>query len=141
VMSACSSLVIIVKDGDSRIVQFSHFSVKEFLTANRLAEPIEMSRAITFDSRLRIRFLHKHALASSSDWTIALTVTTSRTSRWLDTLLSTGPRMPGLRMRRHASRMGWNVCLTQTSHTLQRGFGFTTKMGRSFHVYHVPRET
>jgi ankyrin repeat protein len=40
VMSACSSLVIIVKDGDSRIVQFSHFSVKEFLTASRLAEPI-----------------------------------------------------------------------------------------------------
>jgi ankyrin repeat protein len=40
VMSTCSSLVIIVKDGDSRIVQFSHFSVKEFLTANRLAEPI-----------------------------------------------------------------------------------------------------
>ena len=40
VMSACSSLVIIVKDGHSRIVQFSHFSVKEFLTANRLVEPI-----------------------------------------------------------------------------------------------------
>jgi Ankyrin repeats (3 copies) len=27
-------------DGDSRVVQFSHFSVKEFLTADRLAEPI-----------------------------------------------------------------------------------------------------
>jgi ankyrin repeat protein len=40
VMSACSSLVVIVKDGDSQIVQFSHFSVKEFLTANRLADPI-----------------------------------------------------------------------------------------------------
>jgi hypothetical protein len=40
VMSACLSLVMIVKDGKSRIVQFSHFSVKEFLTANRLAEPI-----------------------------------------------------------------------------------------------------
>ena len=40
VMSACSSLVMIVNDGDSRIVQFSHFSVKEFLIANRLAEPI-----------------------------------------------------------------------------------------------------
>jgi hypothetical protein len=40
VMSACSSLVAIVKDGDSQIVQFSHFSVKEFLTADRLAEPI-----------------------------------------------------------------------------------------------------
>ena len=41
VMSACSSLVMIVKDGNSRVVQFSHFSVKEFLTANRLAEPIK----------------------------------------------------------------------------------------------------
>jgi hypothetical protein len=40
VTSACSSLVTIVKDGDSRVVQFSHFSVKEFLTAERLAEPI-----------------------------------------------------------------------------------------------------
>jgi hypothetical protein len=40
VMSACSSLVTIVKDGDSPIVQFSHFSVKEFLTADRLAKPI-----------------------------------------------------------------------------------------------------
>ena len=40
VMSACSSLVTIVKDGDSRIVQFSHFSVKEFLTTDRLAKPI-----------------------------------------------------------------------------------------------------
>jgi len=40
VMSACSSLVTVVKDRNSRVVQFSHFSVKEFLTANRLAEPI-----------------------------------------------------------------------------------------------------
>jgi hypothetical protein len=40
IMSTCSSLVIIVEDGDSRIVQFSHFSVKEFLTSDRLAEPI-----------------------------------------------------------------------------------------------------
>jgi ankyrin repeat protein len=40
VMSACSSLVMIVKHGDSLVVQFSHFSVKEFLTAERLAEPI-----------------------------------------------------------------------------------------------------
>ena len=41
VKSTCSSLVTIVEDGDTRIVQFSHFSVKEFLTADRLrlAEP------------------------------------------------------------------------------------------------------
>jgi hypothetical protein len=40
IMLACSSLVTIVKDGNLRIVQFSHFSVKEFLTADRLAEPM-----------------------------------------------------------------------------------------------------
>ena len=37
VLSACSSLITIVKDQDSRLVQFSHFSVKEFLTSGRLA--------------------------------------------------------------------------------------------------------
>jgi Ankyrin repeats (many copies)/Ankyrin repeats (3 copies) len=40
IMLACSSLVTIATVGDSRIVQFSHFSVKEFLTATRLAEPV-----------------------------------------------------------------------------------------------------
>ena len=34
---ACSSLIAIVKDGDSRVVQFAHFSVKEYLTSSRLA--------------------------------------------------------------------------------------------------------
>jgi hypothetical protein len=39
VMSACSSLVNIVDDGDSRrIVQFSHYSVKEYLMSDRFAE-------------------------------------------------------------------------------------------------------
>ena len=38
VLSACSSLVMIVEDGASRIVQFSHFSVKEYLMSSRLAE-------------------------------------------------------------------------------------------------------
>ena len=38
VISACSSLVTVVKIGESRIVQFSHFSVKEFLMSSRLAE-------------------------------------------------------------------------------------------------------
>jgi len=40
VMSACSSLVMIVNERNSRVVQFSHFSVKDFLTADRLVEPI-----------------------------------------------------------------------------------------------------
>ena len=36
-LSACSSLIAIVQTGSSRIVHFSHFSVKEFLTSPRLA--------------------------------------------------------------------------------------------------------
>ena len=38
VLSACSSLVAVVNQGHSRVVQFSHFSVKEFLMSKRLAE-------------------------------------------------------------------------------------------------------
>jgi serine/threonine-protein phosphatase 6 regulatory ankyrin repeat subunit B len=37
VLSACSSLISIVDREGSRVVQFSHFSVKEFLTSKRLA--------------------------------------------------------------------------------------------------------
>jgi len=36
VLSACSTLIAIVDRPDSKIVQFSHFSVKEFLTSDRL---------------------------------------------------------------------------------------------------------
>ncbi|KAH9037397.1 ankyrin repeat-containing domain protein [Lactarius deliciosus] len=38
VLSTCSSLITVVPDGDSRVVQFSHFSVKEYLTSARLAQ-------------------------------------------------------------------------------------------------------
>jgi hypothetical protein len=41
VLSACSSLVTVVIDDGSRVVQFSDFSVKEFLTSNRLAGCVE----------------------------------------------------------------------------------------------------
>ena len=37
VLSTCSSLITLVDDGDSHVIQFSHFSVKEFLTSDRLA--------------------------------------------------------------------------------------------------------
>jgi hypothetical protein len=60
VMSACSSLVTIVKDRDSRVVQFSHFSVKEFLTTDRLAEPI---RDV---SRYHIRLEAAHAILAQA---------------------------------------------------------------------------
>jgi hypothetical protein len=60
VMSTCSSLVVVVKDKDSRIVQFSHFSVKEYLTANRLAEPI---RGV---SRFHIRLEAAHTILAQA---------------------------------------------------------------------------
>ena len=37
VLTSCSSLITIIETEDSRVVQFSHFSVKEFLTSERLA--------------------------------------------------------------------------------------------------------
>jgi ankyrin repeat protein len=40
VLSTCSSLVTIVPSGNSRVVQFSHFSVKEYLTSPRLARSL-----------------------------------------------------------------------------------------------------
>ncbi len=36
-LTSCSSLIAIVDTGHSRVVQFSHFSVKEYLTSTRLA--------------------------------------------------------------------------------------------------------
>ena len=44
VLSACSSLVSVVIEDGFRIVQFSHFSVKEFLTSDRLACCLEVSQ-------------------------------------------------------------------------------------------------
>src|SRR5260370_20764798 len=38
VLSTCSSLITIFHNDDSRVVQFSHFSVKEYLTSPRLAQ-------------------------------------------------------------------------------------------------------
>ena len=38
VLSTCSSLVSIVDEEDSQIIQFSHFSVKEFLTSSRIGD-------------------------------------------------------------------------------------------------------
>jgi len=36
VLSACSTLITLIENNDSKIVQFSHFSVKEYLTSDRL---------------------------------------------------------------------------------------------------------
>jgi ankyrin repeat protein len=38
VLSTCSSLIAIIPHDDSRVVQFSHFSVREYLTSSRLTQ-------------------------------------------------------------------------------------------------------
>ena len=40
-LTSCSSLIVIIETEDSRVVQFSHFSVKEFMTSTRLASSIQ----------------------------------------------------------------------------------------------------
>src|SRR6266849_4382282 len=41
ILSTCSSLIAIVDTGRTQVVQFSHFSVKEYLTSDRLASASE----------------------------------------------------------------------------------------------------
>ena len=43
VFSACSTLITVVKVDDEDVVQFSHFSVKEFLVSNRIANSDRVS--------------------------------------------------------------------------------------------------
>jgi ankyrin repeat protein len=46
VLSTCSGLITVGRSGDSRVIQFSHFSVKEYLTSPRLARSpcVDVSR-------------------------------------------------------------------------------------------------
>ncbi|KAH8979310.1 hypothetical protein EDB92DRAFT_1821088 [Lactarius akahatsu] len=66
VLSACSSLVAVVMDGDSQVVQFSHFSVKEFLTSNRLASSFEE------ESRFHIRLESAHTILAQASLGVLL---------------------------------------------------------------------
>src|SRR6266702_2864417 len=66
----CPSLITIVGSHGSRVVQFSHFSVEEFLKSVRLATSNE---DITFSPTLRTRPLPRHPLEFYFVWTIAST--------------------------------------------------------------------
>ncbi|KAH9178021.1 hypothetical protein EDB89DRAFT_2239740 [Lactarius sanguifluus] len=66
VLSACSSLVAVVMDGGSRVVQFSHFSVKEFLTSDRLAS------SLGEESRFHIRLESAHTILAQASLGVLL---------------------------------------------------------------------
>jgi len=126
-LSSCSSLIGIVDSGDSRVVQFSHFSVKEFLTSPRLATPI--------------RDIYHYHIALEPAHTIlgqacigALLRLDERaedgraksTPLSLDMLRNTGLHARTSRKSRRAYGKGWTVSLIWTSHTSRRGSGCTT---------------
>ncbi|KAF8469399.1 hypothetical protein DFH94DRAFT_656891, partial [Russula ochroleuca] len=60
VLSTCSSLIAIVDDGGYQVVQFSHFSVKEYLTSDRLA------RSSTDVSRYHILLEPAHTILAQA---------------------------------------------------------------------------
>jgi len=60
ILSTCSSLITVVHDGDSQVVQFSHFSVKEYLMSPRLAHSNEDI------SRFHIHFERAHTILAQA---------------------------------------------------------------------------
>ncbi|KAH9178024.1 hypothetical protein EDB89DRAFT_1902103 [Lactarius sanguifluus] len=66
VLSACSSLVAVVMDSHSRVIQFSHFSVKEFLTSNRLAS------SLGEESQFHIRLESAHTILAQASLGVLL---------------------------------------------------------------------
>jgi ankyrin repeat protein len=67
ILSACSSLIVVINVKDSKIVQFSHFSVKEFLTSARLA-----SSEVGAVSRYHIPLGPAHAILARACLTVLL---------------------------------------------------------------------
>jgi hypothetical protein len=63
VLSTCSSLIALVNDDahDSPVIQFSHFSVKEFLTSARFAEKFNI-----ISRRYHISMTPAHTLVSQA---------------------------------------------------------------------------
>jgi hypothetical protein len=126
VLSTCSSLIAIVNDGDSQVVQFSHFSVKEFLTSDRLAGSSgDVSRYhIVLDSA--------HTILAQACLGVLLRLdehvdeVKAKIFRLRNMRLGIGLSMRGSRRCRHAYGSRWNFCLMWTNHIFQRGSGCTT---------------
>jgi len=61
VLSTCSTLLSVVNAQDSQVIQFSHFSVKEFLTSARFA-----AKSNTISSRYHVSMTPAHALVTKA---------------------------------------------------------------------------
>jgi len=61
VLSTCSTLLSLVDAEDSQVIQFSHFSVKEFLTSTRFAEKHD-----TISNRYHVSLTPAHTLVAQA---------------------------------------------------------------------------
>ena len=66
ILSACSSLVTIVEVDGTQVVQFAHFSVKEFLTSDRLSTSAERL------SYYHIDYVAAHAVLAHASLSVLL---------------------------------------------------------------------
>jgi hypothetical protein len=125
VLSTCSSLIVIVDGIDDnfsscRVVQFAHFSVKEFLTSDRVADPnadishfhIGLEPAHTAMAQACLGIL----LQSDNNGDNNHEVRDGIAPPWQDTRLSTGWCMPNSRMCRYVYKLGCDSFLIQQNH-------------------------
>jgi hypothetical protein len=128
VLSACSTLIAIIDDNGAKTVQFSHFSVKEFLTSDRLRMsskdgdiceyyiPLEPAHTILVRACLAVLLqldekVDKKRLA-------AFPLASYAAHHWVD----------------HAKfgnvaaefKTLWKICSIQTSHIFVFGLGYST---------------
>jgi hypothetical protein len=126
-LTSCSSLITTVETDDSRVVQFSHFSVKEYLTSERLATS---SGDV---SRYHIDLEPAHTILAQACMGILLRPDdrveedgVGKRSPLAGYAADTGPRMRSSRGCRRSYERRWNICLTRISHILRLGSNYTT---------------
>ena len=110
VLSTWSTLLSLVDFNNTQVIQFSQFSVKEFLTSARFAE-----KRNTISHRYRVSLTPAHTLVAQVfyfTWIQTSIETAWRNFLSLDTLRSTGSNMPVLRACRKMLRKRRNSCLT-----------------------------
>ena len=84
VVSTCSTLLVLVHTDDSRIIQFSHYSVKEFLTSARFGEKHDKNHDI-ISHRYYISMTSAHVLIAQACFGILLHLDKDITSNSLRT--------------------------------------------------------
>jgi len=127
VLSTCSTLISVVEDKGSKIVQFSHFSVKEFLTSDRLR-----TSEVGDIRHYHVSLDAAHTILVRACLAVLLQLdehVDGKRSRWLCILLSTGSTMLSTMMWHREFKTPWKSSSTQASPTLQHGFGYGMQWG------------